>query len=105
MFDGTCSDNMLSKSNFLPILFNQLTYWRQGLKPPPACEDSPKNRRPICLLNGVGNIYEKDVLKIINYYVFANNLVREEQFGFMRLTECISFGRDRKYSTLGPFWT
>jgi len=73
----------------------------------------PSNRRPISLLSSLGKIYERILLKRLTCHVSANNLVPEEQFGFMpgcsttqqllRLTEAISAGLDRKWTTIAVF--
>ena len=72
-----------------------------------------QNRLPISLLSSLGKIYERILLKRLTCHVFANNLVPEEQFGFMpgcsttqqllRLTEHISSGLDKKCSTVAVF--
>jgi Reverse transcriptase (RNA-dependent DNA polymerase). len=73
----------------------------------------PNNRRPISLLSSLGKIYERILLNRLSSYVFANNLIPEEQFGFMPgcsttqqllcLTEYISSGIDNKCSTVAVF--
>ena len=75
----------------------------------------PSNRIPISLLSSLGKINERILLNRLSSYVFANNLIPEEQFGFMpgcsttqqllRLTEYISSGIDNKCSTIQSFWT
>ena len=81
---------------------NVVTIPKQGKDP-----KTPQNRRPISLLSSLGKIYERILLKRLTCHVFTNNLVPEEQFGFMqgssttqqllRLTELISSGLDRKW--------
>ena len=43
----------------------------------------PQNRRPISLFSCQGKVYERILLNRLNSQVIANNLVPEEQFGFM----------------------
>jgi hypothetical protein len=45
---------------------------------------SPLNYRPISLLNSLGKLFEKIILKRLNSQLSEQNILREEQFGFKR---------------------
>lgn len=45
---------------------------------------SPKNYRPISLLNNIGKIFEKIICNRISNYLEENSLLNEQQFGFRR---------------------
>ena len=72
----------------------------------------PQNRRTISLLSCLGKVYERILYKL-NSQIIANNLVPDEQFGFMpgrstthqllRLTEYITYGLDLKCSIIAVF--
>ena len=69
----------------------------------------PQNRRPISLLSFLGKIYEMILLERLKKVVFTNNLIPDEQFGFMpgcstthqltRLMEYVTSGFERKMTT------
>jgi Reverse transcriptase (RNA-dependent DNA polymerase). len=73
----------------------------------------PQNRRPISLLSCLGKVYEKIILERFKKFVFTNNLIPDEQFGFIpgcstthqliRLMEYITSGFERKMTTVAVF--
>ena len=42
----------------------------------------PQNRSPISLLSSLGKIYEKILLEKLKKFVFTNNLIPDQKFGF-----------------------
>ena len=77
------------------------------------CTLVKKNRRPISLLSCLGKIYEKILLERLKKFVFTNDLISDEQFGFMpgssttyqltRLMEYITSDFERKMTTIAVF--
>jgi hypothetical protein len=80
---------------FIATLFNKslaLNYFPSQWKvakllmfPKPGKDlTSPLNYRPSSLLNSLGKLFEKIILKRLNYQLSERNVLREEQFGFKR---------------------
>jgi hypothetical protein len=107
--------------NFIATIFNKslaLNYFPSQWKvakllmfPKPGKDlTSPHNYRPISLLNSLGKLFEKIILKRLNYQLFERNVLREEQFGFkrghstthalLRNVERITHGYNHKKSTV-----
>lgn len=71
------------------------------------------NHRPISLLNTMGKIYERIILKRLSEYILSRHIIPDEQFGFMpnrstvhqltRITEYITRGFHYRYSTIAAF--
>jgi hypothetical protein len=47
---------------------------------------SPLNYRPICLLNSLAKLFEKIILKRLNFQLQEMKIIRDEQYGFKRGT-------------------
>jgi hypothetical protein len=45
---------------------------------------SPLNYRPISLLNSLGKLFEKIILKRLNFQLRELNVIRNDQYGFKR---------------------
>jgi hypothetical protein len=52
------------------------------LPKPGKDHSSPLNYRPICLLNSLGKVFEKIILKRLNFQLRELNLIRNDQYGF-----------------------
>ncbi|KAL1138083.1 hypothetical protein AAG570_009778 [Ranatra chinensis] len=69
--------------------------------------------RPISLLNTLGKLFEKIILKILNKFISDQNLIRQEQFGFrtqhstthqlLRVVETVTRGFNENRSTGAVF--
>jgi hypothetical protein len=84
-----------SALKFTPTIYNKSlvlnyfpTQWKVAkllMLPKPAKDlSSPSNYRPINLLNSLGKLFEKIILKRLNYQLRELNVIRDEQFGFKR---------------------
>jgi hypothetical protein len=61
-----------------------------GIHKPGKDASVPSSYRPISLLNSIGKLYERILLTRLKDYVFANNILINEQFGFRPKHSCIN---------------
>jgi hypothetical protein len=84
-----------SAVKFIATIFNKSlalnyfpTQWKVAkllMLPKPGKDlSSPLNYRPISLLNSLGKLFEKIILKRLNYQLREQNVIWDEQFGFKR---------------------
>ena len=93
------------------------TYKISKVIPVFKCGDKsdPNNYRPISLLPAISKILEKIVYKRVINFIFANNLIYPEQYGFLQgrstehaildIVQRITENIENKQFTLGIFWT
>lgn len=79
--------NACMRLSYFPVKWkraNVLTFKKPGKDP-----KNPNNYRPISLLPTLGKLFEKCIMKSINFFVQENDVLNDEQFGF-RSGHCCS---------------
>jgi hypothetical protein len=83
------------------------------LPQPGTNHSSPLNYRPVSLLNSLAKLFEKIILKRLNFQLRELKIIRDDQYGFkrghstthalLRNVECITHGFNNNKATVTLF--